>query len=268
MRTLIKIFFLTWILTLSLNAQEDTRFKPYGQDADILNNRNLRYSLFTKGEYGISDKVTLRGHPLWIFIAPSVDVKWQWKRSDKQSVAFIHGISSPTPVMNIFAMEGTSGLISPEFDIPFMLSLKNGMISTWHLQNTHRLTGEFGIEFALFNKQLNPGSSIDLPVISPRNAVYYKNFGMDLAIAAEGSIIGKFDYYSKIQGFFFPSNTKRYETEYGQTGSYFGEGTAMFFWNTSKKCKLGLGSKLTFGSYPFGNQWHLLPFIDFVRYSW
>lgn len=30
--------------------------------------------------------------------------------------------------------------------------------------------------------------------------------------------------------------------------------------------KLGVGGKLSYGTYPFGTQWHLIPFIDFVKY--
>lgn len=267
MKTFKIIIFLTFLLSIKINAQEEIRFKPYGLHADVLNKHKLRYSLFTKGEYGVSDKITLRLHPLWVFMAPSVDVKWQWVKSDKRSISFLHGISSPTPAMRLLATEGTGGLISPEFDIPFMLSLRNGVISTWHLENEQTFTAELGMEFALFNGNLQPGSSIDLPIISPRNAVYYKNFGIDLSFGMEGKLFGKFDYYSKIQSFMFPIQTQRYDIEYGNTGIFFGEADAMVFWNTSKKCKLGIGTKLCYGDYPFGNQWHLLPFLDFVRFS-
>ena len=267
MKTFNFIQFIFIAVSLTLHGQESTSFKPFGQHSDLLAKGDMRYSLFTKGEYGISDKLTIRLHPLWIFMAPSIDVKWQWKKSEKRSVSFVHGISSPTPGMSLFAMEGTGGLISPEFDIPFMLSVRNGMISTWKLKNEHRVTSELGVEFALLNDKLQPGSSIDLPIISPRNAVYYKNFGIDAGLTAEGKILGRIDYYSKVQGFIFPAETSEYEQEYGKTGKIFGEATALIFWNISKKCKFGLGTKLCYGEYPFGNQWHLLPFFDFVRYS-
>ena len=36
-------------------------------------------------------------------------------------------------------------------------------------------------------------------------------------------------------------------------------------WNTSKKCKLGLGVTLCYGDHPLGTQCDLLPTVDFVR---
>jgi len=255
---------LTFILLYSAKAQD----KPYANESFLLSKGQYRYSLFTKAEYGLSDKITVRAHPLWIFFAPSVDIKWQLNSAGKKNISFIHGISCPTPAMNLFALKGTGGLISPEFDIPFMLSWRNGVIYSKELKKGHTITGELAIEFAIFNENLLPGSSIDLPVISPRNAVYYKNVGVDVSFVAEGKIIGKFDYYSKSQIFVFPSNNDRYALEYNETSRFFVESTVLIFWNLSKKCKLGFGGRLCFGDYPFGTQWHLLPMLDFVRYHW
>jgi hypothetical protein len=261
--------FILLILISVLNqikAQETKRFNPYAHSSEMLSKGEFRYSLFAKADYGLTDKITISAHPIWAFIAPSIDIQWQWKKSDRQSIFIKHGISCPTPAMRLFAMEGTGGLISPEFDIPFMFAIKNSLLSTWQLKRGNILTAEFGVEFSLLNEKLQPGSSIDLPVISPRNAVYYKNFGVDVALSSEGNIIGKFDYYSKAQVFLFPANNEKYSDEYGETSRYFGEMTGLIFWNTSKKCKLGLGGRLCYGDYPFGVQWHLLPMLDFVRY--
>ena len=246
-------------------GQEISGFKTFGRSADLMEKGDVRYSLFSKAEYGLTDKMTLSIHPLWIFMAPSVDVKWQIKKSDKNAIAIVHGISSPTPVMKLVAAEGTGGLISPEFDIPFMLSVKNGLISTWHVGTIHRMSAELNVKVALFNSKLLPGSSIDLPVISPRNAVYYKNAGLNLGLVAEGVLLKKTDYYTGVQLFLFPFEDNEYKEEYPETGQYFGEWTTMIFYNTGTSFKIGAGTRLCYGDYPFGTQWHLLPQLDFVK---
>jgi hypothetical protein len=268
MKTLSFILLVIISFLYPAKSQEVIRFKPCAHESYLLSKGEYRYSLFSKAEYGLTDNITLSAHPLWIFIAPSIDIRWRWISSDSYSLSWIHGISCPTPAMNLFALEGTGGLISPEFDIPFMLALRNGVISTWKTKQGHTITSEFAVEFALLNDKLQPGSSIDIPVISPRNAVYYKNIGVDVALAAEGKIIGKFDYYSKAQAFVFPAKNDKYTNEYGETSRFFGEFSGLIFWNLSKKSKLGLGGRLCYGDYPFGTQWHLLPMIDFVRYVW
>lgn len=107
-----------------------------------------------------------------------------------------------------------------------------------------------------------------MPIISPRNTVFYKKLELNASLGAEGKIIGKFDYYSKAQLFVFPLKNTDYQREYGTTSKFFSEINGLIFWNTSKTCKLGIGGKLCYGDYPFGEQWHLLPFIDFVKYIW
>lgn len=115
-------------------------------------------------------------------------------------------------------MEGTGGLISPEFDIPFMLSVRNGMISTWKLKNDHRITSELGVEFALLNDKLQPEVLLTFPSLVQEMLFIIKNSGIDAGLTAEGKILGRIDYYSKVQGFIFPAETSEYEQEYGKTG--------------------------------------------------
>lgn len=89
MKTFNFIQFIFIAVSLTLHGQESTSFKPFGQHSDLLAKGDMMYSLFTKGEYGILDKLTIRLHPLWIFMAPSIDARWQWKKSEKRSVSFV-----------------------------------------------------------------------------------------------------------------------------------------------------------------------------------
>lgn len=262
------IFILLIIFSYKLRAQESDHSKFYMHHAGLMEKGDYRYSLFTNGEYGLSDKLTLSVHPVWVFMAPTVSLKWNLKNTEKSTLSFIHGISSPTPAMRLFAMSGTGGLISPEFQIPVMLSVKNGIIATRKLGDKHMITGDIAVEFALFHSKLEPGSSIDLPIISPRNTVYYKNAGLDIGLAAEGVLTGKLDYFSRIQFFLFPFEDDTYREEYLETSKYFGELTTMFFIKTGASFKIGAGTRLCYGDYPFGTQWHLLPQLDFVKYVW
>lgn len=247
-------------------AQSDIPFRNYAYTSDIMPKGHFRYSLFSNTEYGLTDNITIAAHPLWLFLSPSVEARWELLQKNNYAVSVYHGIVCPTPILSLVSRKGTGGFISPEFEIPFMLSLRNGVLSTYNLAPEQRLTGEFEFEFALFNDALEPGSSIDLPIISPRNAVYYKNAGLNLALGMEGKIRGKFDYYSKAEVFLFPFKDEEYKVEYGNTSSYFGEMTGLAFWNIARKFKLGFGGRLSYGDYPFGTQWHLLPMLDFVKY--
>jgi hypothetical protein len=262
------IFLFILIFYFKIDAQDSSAVKTYMHNATLMGKGDIRYSIFSNGEYGLSDKLTMIVHPLWVFLAPSVAFKWSLKSSDQFKISMTHGISSPTPAMRLFASSGTGGLISPEFDIPVMFSIKNGIIATGIFGQNHRVSGDFSVEFALFHSGIEPGSSIDLPIISPRNAVYYKNVGFDFGLAAEGKFIRNLDYYTKVRFFIFPFEDKEYKEEYLETSRYFGEWTTMLFVNTGASFKIGAGVRLCYGDYPFGTQWHLLPQLDFVKYVW
>lgn len=253
--------------TIGLSAQQSNPFRSYAHNAATMQKAQMRYSLFSFAEYGISDKLTISAHPLWVFMSPDISVRWTLADNGKSKISLTHGISCPTPVLSLVARKGTGGIISPEFDIPFMLSISNGIISSYEINSNHVLTGGLSLEFALLNNSLEPGSTIDLPIISPRNNVFYKNFGIELNIGAEGKLSGKFDYFSKAEIFIFPFQDDEFKAEYGNTNRFFGELTGMAFWNITKKFKLGFGGRLNYGDYPFGTQWHLLPVIDFVKYT-
>jgi hypothetical protein len=262
-----KLFFLLMVMySIGAFTQDVPVFKPYMHTGGLMKKKAVRYSLFSYAEYGLSEKATIVLHPVWTFMAPTVAIKWKVKQSDQLTVSMIQGISSPTPAMRLVAASGTGGLISPEFDIPMMISIRNGVVATRTLNSNHLISGEFAVEFALFNTGLQPGSTIDLPIISPRNAVYYKNAGFDLGLAAEGKLLNKFDYYSKVQLFLFPFEVERYKEEYDDSSIFFGEWTTMLFYSTGSSFKVGAGTRLCYGDYPFGTQWHLLPHLDFVKY--
>ena len=64
-------------------------------------------------------------------------------------------------------------LISPEFNIPQMLSFYTEIIGTTGSITNGRLTLNGGIGFSLNGKDLSDDATIDLPIIYPRLSIYY-----------------------------------------------------------------------------------------------
>ncbi|MEI6091058.1 MAG: hypothetical protein WCR42_11440 [bacterium] len=267
MRAIVIAFiFLVFSSVLSF-SKDNENFINYSKSANVLPKGDFRYSLFGQTEVGLSNKLTISAHPIMLFVSPSIDLKYNFMKNEKYSISTIHGATCPTLLLNLVKTKGTGGFISPEFEIPFMLSIRNGIIGTYKYAPNHILSGSFVFEFALFNSSLDPGTSIDIPLISPRSAVYYRNAGFDLALSAEGKICNKFDYAGKAELFLFPFSNERYNSEYDKTtNSLFSEFSGMIFWNINKSIKLGAGARLCYGYYPYGEQWHLLPLLDFVKY--
>lgn len=242
-------------------------FRLYGESANMPQKYSFKYSIFEEAEYGISEKLSVKGHPIMIFFSPSVSVKYNFHKENNLTISSIHGFNYPSFLMNLVKSKGTGGFISPEYKIPFLLSLRNSILATLLLEGNVFLTGILGFELALNNFDLDPGTSVDLPIILPRSMVYYKNYGFTIMISAEGVLINNFDFHFKSELFLFPFESDRYDYEYQETSnSIFWELSGNLFWNIRKSFKMGIGTRLSFGTYPFGNQWHLLPFIDFAKY--
>jgi len=267
MKNIIIILLLIVTFNTIKAGDENKSFKFYDETANILKAGDIKYSLFGKGEYGINENFSIILHPLMFLLSPSADLKYNFYKEADLVISSFHGFNYPTLVLNLIKNKGTGGVISPEFDIPHTFSIRNAVIATYKISAEHYLSAGLGFEFALNNGDLKPGTSVDLPVILPRTMVYYKNAGFDFKIISEGKLISDFDYHLKSDLFIFPFEDDEYDYEYQSTSnSVFWEFTGTGFWNISETFKLGVGGMLCYGTYPFGTQWHLIPYLDFVKY--
>lgn len=267
MRNILIIFLLIVAINTIKGTEESKSFKFYDETAYILSAGDIKYSLFGKGEYGINEKLGIVVHPLMFLVSPSADLKYNFYKEGDLFISSFHGFNYPTLLLNLIKNKGTGGVISPEFDIPHTFSIRNGLLATYKLTDNHFISGALSFEFALNNGDLEPGTSVDLPVILPRTMVYYKNAGFDFKIISEGKLISDFDYHLKSDLYIFPFEDDEYDYEYQRTSnSIFWEFTGTGFWNITETFKLGVGGMLCYGTYPFGTQWHLIPYLDFVKY--
>ncbi len=268
---LISAFCLLLIISSKLIAQDlspISKFRFFSFNASIITRKSLDLSLLSKNEYGLSDNLSVLSHPITLFLSPSVDIKWKHYEDNKFEYSTIHGLNYPTPLLRIISMKGTGGIISPEFNIANMISIRNGIIGTYCISENRFLSGKFIFEFALGNSNLDEGTSIDLPIIAPRSAVYYKDIGFNLGLSYEEKISGYFDYLAEFGVFIFPyeKNTiPESQSAYIRQNqqNFFFESTLAVIWNGSKRFQLGFGLQLLYGNYAFGKEWHLLPYIDF-----
>ncbi|TNE60090.1 MAG: hypothetical protein EP344_07970 [Bacteroidetes bacterium] len=225
----------------------------FSNTAYTLPARRGGFALLHNSRYGVSRRVELGFHPLMMFLSPDIEVKWKQVEAPQFTLSSFHSINYPSFLMCVVQVEGAGGFISPEFTIPTMLAIQNGLIGTTIVGDRHILTGRLTFEFSLKNAKPDARTTVDLPFVYPRAAVYYKDYGFITGLAAEGKVWQRLDYLATVDAYFFPQGGL----------DFFSETTAGAVWRTGKKFKLLIGGKLTYGEYPFGPQWHLLPVIDF-----
>ena len=248
---LIGIFIFTGLFS------QDTLTKNYWTDGTACNIPKHRWELglFTTSRYGINKNLELSAHPLMFFLMPQVKIKVGWGEHAGFVLATEHGIFYPTQFMRLVATKGTGGLISPEFTIPQMFAISNRFLASYRPFKKAILTAHAGITFAVKFGPLDNRTTIDLPVIYPRLAVFYNEPEFDVGIDFRGQFIPRLGWLFNVENFIICGTKENYFLENKGVLAY-----------TAKKATLRIeaGYKLCFGKYPAGPQWHLLPVIDLI----
>ncbi|MEI6435419.1 MAG: hypothetical protein WCP32_11285 [Bacteroidota bacterium] len=248
---LIGIFMFTGLFS------QDSLTKIYWTDGTACNipKHRCELGLFTASRYGITKNLELSAHPLMIFVMPQVKIKVGWGEYSGFRLATEHGIFYPTLFMQLVARKGTGGLISPEFTIPQMFAISNRFLVSYRPFKKSILTAHAGITFAVKCAEPDKRTTIDLPLIYPRLAVFYNQPEFDVGIDFRGQFIPRLGWLFNVENFIICGTEKNYFLENKGVLAY-----------TSKQetIRIEAGYKLCFGRYPYGPQWHLLPVIDLI----
>lgn len=251
------LFSLIGILLCSRLFAQDTLVKDYWTDATAYNIPKHRWELglFTLSRYGLAKNLELSAHPAMFFLMPQVKLKVGWGEFSGFRLATEHGFLYPTLFMNLVATEGTGGLISPEYTIPQMFAISNRVLASYRPFCKAVLTAHAGISFSVKFGPLNPQSTIDLPVIYPRLAVFYNQPEFDVGVDFRGQFIPRLGWLFNVENFIVCGTEENYFMENKGVLAYISKRETL---------RIEAGYKLCFGRYPAGPQWSLLPAIDLV----
>ncbi|MCX6230587.1 MAG: hypothetical protein NTZ33_03490 [Bacteroidetes bacterium] len=253
-RCLLMIF--VGLFFFQLNAQDSLWFRCWtGGTAFTMPKHRIEMNFFDESAYGLTNSIEISSNLPMGLLMPQFSIKKYWLNVQGLSIASKHGIFYPSPFLRTVAREGIGGLISPEFDIPQMIAISNQIILSYSPFKKSIFSGFAGFKFALKSSTLDERTTIDLPYIYPRLAVFYSQPEIDAGIDFRGSIIKWMGWQFNTTTFLFMNTTENYFQETNLSLTY-----------TSKKQKFKFigGSKLCYGKYVPGPQWHLLPMFSFA----
>jgi len=245
----IYVIFFTFILasyTFPMNAPWSTG------TAYTLPKGRIEVGLFQQIRYGQTETLEWSTHPILDLLIPNLTVKKAWNTFMDWDFSTRHNVTYPTPLLRTISRKGTGGIISPEFNIPQMFSLRNEVLLTRKFSPSLLITGKAGITLAVTSDELDERTTIDLPLVFPRLGFYYDGYGVNFGLDVGGNLTSRFAYITDVDIFLLPGADKNFAFEH----------KSLIIWNKSKKFQIMFGYKLVFGEYPFGTQWHLLPIFD------
>ncbi len=215
--------------------------------------------LFQPLKFGYSDNMELSTHPVFMFVIPNFGIQKQYPEWNGFSVSSRHSLVIPTPLLRMVSNKGIGGFISPEFDIPFMVSIKNEIGLHNNLPKNMSYAVNAGITLAYSSDELDERTTIDLPLIFPRMAVFYNGFGVNFGVIFQGSLSSKLSMLTDMNFLFLPGAKEDLAIEH----------KSLLTWKASEEIRYQIGYKLVYGKYPFGDMWHLLPIPLFdIIWSW
>lgn len=236
---------------------QDSTFNRYwtGGTAFTVQKHRWELGLFTASRYGLTRNLEISAHPVMFLVMPRVKLKVAWGEPSGFKIATEHGIFYPTIFLNLVATKGTGGLTSPEFDYPQMFAIGNSLLVSYKPFKYALLTANAGVAFSLKSGPLDPRSTIDLPVIYPRLAVFYNQPEFEIGIDFRGKFIPRFGWLFNVQNFILC----------GTEENFFLENKGLLAYTSKKETlRIEAGYKLCFGRYPAGPQWNLMPFFDLI----
>ena len=204
--------------------------------------------LFQPLRYGITDDQDIALHPLIALKLPNLVYKKTWVEKNSWTIATRHGFYYPTPLLQSITGAGKFKIVAPQFEFPTLIGLTNEILATRSLGDG-LLTGKAGLLLGLGGGDLDPLSTIDIPLVYPRLAVYYNGWGLRLGADYMAPIKGRWSGFVDGDVFLYP----------GSASALFFETKVLLIWTKSSRLRFMVGYKITYGEYPFGTHWQILP---------
>jgi hypothetical protein len=240
----------------SVYAQDEPVLKKWSYNtAYLMPQGKWESGLFQPFRYGINPKMEVYTNVLMLPFIPTAGIKIAQGTKNDFVFASEHNLSVPTPFLNFISRKGIGGLISPEYDFSFILSVYNALIVSKQITPKMIASAKVGFAFALRAEKPDPQSTIDLPVFYPRMAHYYEGTSIRPGAAVKGSIGAKWFYEEGVQAFIItrPDN------------NFFFENTGTLMWAVGGSWRIRGGYILAYGKYPYETpKWQLWPTLDVV----
>ncbi|MDP4276449.1 MAG: hypothetical protein Q8914_02345 [Bacteroidota bacterium] len=244
-----------FLLICQVQAQNSLlRGKWSDNTAYTLKKGNWETGIIQPFRYGLTGRTELRTNLLLMPVLPNIGIKTTLYTGNELVVASEHAVSYPTLFLKVVSRKGIGGLISPQYDFPFLLAVNNSLITSKPVSANALLSIDVGLAFTIRGQKPDPQATIDLPFIYPRMAHYYQGVSIRTGLSYKGLLTDRLFYDEQLRLFQITRNSDNVFVENG--------GSLM--WAVCHSLRLKGGYAFSWGKYPFGKHFQLWPTVDIV----
>ena len=221
--------------------------------ATTLSKGDWSIGVFSPLRYGLTDTIELSVvHPGWVLTTPHLRLMSQYEKLGDWSVASRHQLGYPTPLLKQLARKGTGGVLPPDSTIPHTLVSKND-VYFGKTVNESEMTLSVGFALAV---ELGDSDypTIDYAYGFRQTNLYQNKTALQLGFGWEQFITEKIGFRTWSKGYYFPLADEAWALEQRDT----------VLFQVSETSQASVGVNLSVAEYPWGEQWHAFPALDWM----
>jgi len=204
--------------------------------------------MFQPFRIGIGGNSEISSHPIAFFVMPNFAIKHRWI-SGKWQIATRHSLNYPTPLLRL-----GRGFIQPSTaEVPHIITNDHQILITKRIGKPF-FTLKIGVQTALRFGNSADFQNFDLPILTPRTAVFSENPTFYWGIDAITRLSPKFILICDLDHFITARDDAKLALE----------SKTMIVWKKSHKFSVIGGVKLSVGNYPWGDEFQMVPLVDLV----
>jgi len=224
--------------------------------AEFIGVKSRSNSLLQPKIYGIRPNLDISTYASLSLVIPNISVKYRINNNDKWQMSAKTGFAYPTPLMRLLQRNGTGGIIAPDPDVgdfPNLIIIKQKIIATTTIGTT-TFSPSFDVTLGFREGQFDDRLIIDHPLVYSAMMSAFRGPAYSLGFACEKELNSKWRIATQ-NNFIFIN---------GERNKHF-RNSSIISRKIGKKYSILLGYTLSYGEYPFGDQWYLVPFIDIQK---
>lgn len=250
------IFLFLFFLNISLSFGQKNIWTV--GTAKTLPKKQFDLPIFQPCRYGLTETLEISTHPILFFIQPNIALKKQWFKWKDIIFSTKHGFHYPTFMFSVLKETDTNGKLPDTTQIPNIFAFRNEILMSRFLVSpttctpaNYLLTLKIGHQFAI-EKGSSTLPSFDETLLYRRTSIYlpdssfwYIGLDLDWNYSKKKSFSADLDYFSI--GDFYELQHK-----------------FLIIFHRKKNFSIIAGYQLTYGDYPDGNGFFLMPLVDFM----